>query len=155
MPAPARFIGFAAAAALAGTPALAGDKEFAPHVVAGAFIGATTTEDTTAATYGIEAAYRATQRLSVGGAVELIPSLVGDEDATVIVGLAHLHADNGARVFGGAGREYVKGKEKPIWRAGAAYDFHLGSVHISPTASVDFLEGTENFVYGVAVARAF
>ena len=50
---------------------------------------------------------------------------------------------------------------EPSWdnyfgfRAGIAYDFHLGRFSISPTLNTDFVDGTVSLVYGIGLGVGF
>ena len=130
-------------------------KAFKPHWVSGVFVGGTDNKYGTHETSGIEAAYRATKRFSVGPIVEHLPDAGDGFQATMVLGTAHLHATKNIRLIGGGGREYHHGDEFSVWRAGAAYDFHIRHMHISPTVNMDVVDNNQNFVFGVTFARAF
>ena len=129
--------------------------EFKPHPVVGAFIGATSFEDSTESTYGIEAEYRLTERVGLGAVIEHSPEDDHGYEANQLLFIANYHTDMGLRFLAGAGREYSHGHEVPVWRVGAAYDFHVGEFHISPTVAMDYLEDKENAVFGIVFAKAF
>lgn len=131
------------------------NEAFEPHWIGGVFLGVTDTKYSTEPTYGLEAEYRATKRIGVGAVVEYLPDAGDGHEATLVLGEVHYHTDIGLRFIGGAGRDYHHGDEKPVWRLGAAYDFHVGDFHISPMTAIDFLEDDENFVAGMAFAKRF
>ncbi|MEH6490299.1 hypothetical protein [Hyphomonas oceanitis] len=129
--------------------------DFKPHAVVGVFVGATSFEDSTEPTYGLEAEYRLTERVGLGAVIEHSPEDDHGYEANQLLFIANYHTDMGLRFLAGAGREYSHGHEVPVWRVGAAYDFHAGDFHISPTVAMDYLEDKENAVFGIVFAKAF
>ena len=129
------------------------NDDYQPHFVAGVFLGVTDTSKDTAETIGAEVIYMATPRLGVGVEIEHLPDYGDGYEANVVLGLVSYAVTDQLRVIGGAGRDYHHGHEKPVWRAGAAYDFHLGDFHVSPSLAVDFMEDDEATVLGVVFAK--
>ena len=119
------------------------------------FAGVTDTKYDTVETFGVEGSYHANDKVSVGFVVEHMPDAGDGYEANLVLGTVSYEVLNNFRIIGGAGREYHHGHEKPVWRLGAAYDIHVAGLHISPTVAVDFLEGDENLVAGVAIGKGF
>lgn len=131
--------------------------EYPSHVV-GLFLGGTDEDEgSTEFTFGGEYEYRFSQYFGVGGVVERTPDGHHGDGVTVALAALHLHPMGALRLTGGIGREMVDGHEdETLYRLGAAYDFELpNSFALAPTFDIDFVDGKENFVFGVTLSRHF
>lgn len=133
----------------------AGGHHASRHVVA-AFVGVTDPDDAPAeTTLGLEYEYRLSGNWGAGLIAERTDEAHHGYGATVGVALVHYHFDN-LRVSAGFGKEWVDdhGSEW-LQRIGLAYDIELGPVALAPTISLDFIDGEQVPVYGLAVLKHF
>ena len=78
----------------------------------------------------------------------------------VTVTLAELfyHPLNNVRIGFGIGKEKVGGAHpfsENLYRVSANYEFHVGDFGIEPTVAVDFIDGEEAYVFGLAFIKPF
>ena len=131
----------------------AGHAEHDHHLAL--FLGATHVEESTYPTVGLDYEYRLpflNRLFGVGPMVEYI-----HEDHAVLIGAValYLHPWAGLKLFSDAGYEYSEEHGDFLVRLGAGYDFHLGSVSLTPTAAVDFVHGHTAIVGGLALGYVF
>lgn len=139
------------------------DKESFHTSHALAFFTGVTDADETERTLGVEYEYRFSQSVGAGFIWERTPDGHHDDGVTVKLAALYVHPIsklspmNGLRLTLGAGREEVGGHgSEDLWRFGLAYDFHLGShVTVAPSINVDFVDGHEITVYGIAIGTHF
>lgn len=151
---------FAAAALLAPVDAMAesdyaGAGHHSPHII-GAFAGSTDPEGAPAEfTWGLEYEYRPDDRFGIGLVAERTSDAHHGDGVDVAVGMLHYHVAH-FRFSAGMGKEWVNdhGSEW-LKRLGVAYDISAGPVEIAPTVAVDFIDGHEVLVYGIAVLTHF
>jgi hypothetical protein len=155
-PAVAAAFTFALAAGLA-APAHAGNGADPSGLIAAVFLGGTDGPYGTDFTVGAEAEYRWKGPVGIGAIVEHIPEAgaYGDYDVTIALGAVHLHPYKGFRLTAGAGSKFAKGDEHFVTRLGLAYEFTMDQWVVAPLGAVDFVEGTEYWVFGTAFGYHF
>ena len=108
---------------------------------------------------GLEYEYRFNQHWGAGGLVEYTPDGHSDDGITVALASGYYHPYKGWRLGLGFGRERVHGDHgyyQWLYRAGVAYDFHVGRFGIAPSVNYDIIEGNSNvLIYGVALVYPF
>lgn len=137
------------------TPVIA--AEGAQHFP-GIFVGYTQAEDETHFTYGIEYEYKFTSQWGVGAVYEKTDDAHHGDGITVKLASLYYHPINSIRLGIGAGREKIGGDHphsEDLYRLSASYEFHLGDFGLAPTFAVDFIDGHEAYVLGVAIVRPF
>ena len=123
-----------------------------PHHVA-LFFGATSTGDGKhGPTIGADYGYRIHEYFSVAASVDYAG---GDIDATILAAGAFVHATEELKLLFAPGVDHHHGEDSFVVRCGAVYDFHVGSLSVSPTVHVDLLEVKENIIYGLSVGYGF
>lgn len=156
----------------AGAPAVAqetaprpGDHELHHHHV-GVLVGAMTPLSETSATsfaLGAEYEYRFSQLFGTGLTTDFT---LGDRKRTALVatGVTYRLTPD-LKVMTGPGFEVVD-QDQPdgattskvyfVWGFGAAYEFHVGSVSLTPMVLLDFVGETKtNLTYGIAIGTGF
>jgi hypothetical protein len=104
-------------------------------------------------TVGVDYEYRLTDLFGTGGVID---HAGGDINATVIAGGLFTHPWKGLRLATLLGNEHQTGHNEFLVRLGMSYDFHIKKWILTPIIDVDLLEsGHQNWVYGIAVGRAF
>jgi hypothetical protein len=108
---------------------------------------------TDAFTVGADYEYRLSNLIGLGGFVDYAG---GDIDAVVVGGGLFIHPWRDLRLLTGAGKEMHNGHGELLVRLGVSYDFHIKKWILTPVIDVDLLEnGHQNWVYGIAVGKAF
>lgn len=131
----------------------AGHAEHDHHLAL--FLGATYVEESTYPTVGLDYEYRLPfldRLFGVGPMIEYI-----HEEHAVLIGAValYVHPWAGLKLFADSGYEYSEEHGDFLVRLGAGYDFHLGSVSLTPTAAVDFVHGHTAIVGGLALGYVF
>ena len=104
-------------------------------------------------TVGLVYERRFSELLGIGGFYEYAS---GDFDKWSIGIPFFLHPYKGWRFQLAPGLEYRHSKEEFLFRIGAAYEFMLsGHWFFMPEVAVDFVDGEEAFVYGIALGYGF
>jgi len=110
-------------------------------------------------TLGIEYEYRFNRNWGVGMVYEHTPGGHDNDGTTLALANGYYHPYKGWRVGLGGGREKVHGSHgyySWVYRAGAAYDFHVGNFGVAPSVSYDVIESHDNvLVYGIALTYPF
>lgn len=68
------------------------------------------------------------------------------------------HPFKNFRVGAGLGEEKIGGAHphtEDLYRLTASYDYHIGDFGLAPTIAVDFIDGHQAYVFGVALIRPF
>lgn len=130
------------------------------HHFPGIFLGYTDieSEDKPLFTYGLEYEYKFNSYFGVGAVYEKTDDAHGDDGITVTLGSLYYHPSKNIRLGIGAGQEKLGGAHphtEDLYRVSASYDFHVGDFGLAPTFAVDFIDGHEAYVLGVALIRPF
>lgn len=156
------------ATALALSPAIASASDddahgpsehhgFSKNVV-GVFGGFTSVSGNTDGTFGFEYERRFTQYLGAGVVWEKTPNAHHGDGTSIFMGQVHLHPWQELRLSVGYGREKLHGDHPhstDVWRAGAAYDFHVGGFGVAPTFNLDRIDGHTAKVFGIVLNKGF
>ncbi len=132
----------------------AGDAKHFP----GIFLGATHAESDTEFTYGIEYEYKFKPQWGVGAVYEKTDDAHHGDGVTVKLAALYYHPFSYLRIGVGFGEEKIGGDHphtEDLYRLSINYDYHLGDFNIEPTLAVDFIDGEEAWVLGVAFVRPF
>jgi len=146
--------------AFSGMPAIASDDshhEFKKNVV-GVFGGFTNVDGDTHGTFGLEYERRISQEFGVGVIFETTPGAHHGDGTSIYMGLLHFHPWQELRVSVGYGKEDIHHEgahSVDVWRAGIAYDFHVGGLGIAPSINFDRIDGHTAKVFGVALTKGF
>ena len=136
-------------------PLLADDNK---HHVPGVFVGYTHAADETHFTYGIEYEYKINKNWGIGAVYEKIDDAHHHDGVNVMVAEVFYHPSPSWRFGVGAGKEKIGGHHphsEDLYRLSINYDLHIGDFGIAPTLAVDFIDGEEAYVFGVALIRPF
>lgn len=126
--------------------------------IPGIFIGATHFDSETEITFGLEYEYKIDHQWGVGAVYEKTSEAHHGEGVSVSLISAFYHPNNNVRLGLGLGQERVGGYHphtENLYRVSAGYDFHVERFGIAPTVAVDFVDGEEALVFGVAFTRPF
>jgi hypothetical protein len=139
---------------LVSNQAFSADKHHFP----GLFLGYTNAEDETEFTYGIEYEYKFTADWGLGVVYEKTDDAHDGDGITVKLAQVYYHTPQHIRLGLGFGEEKIGGAHphtEDLYRISASYEYHLGDFAIEPTIAVDFIDGEEAYVFGVAFVRPF
>lgn len=128
----------------------AGDAKHYP----GVFLGFTNSESETDLTIGIEYEYKFDPALGAGFVVERLPDGHDGDGVDIWIASMYYHPINEVRFGLGYGEERIGGKKvkhKDIIRMSAAYEFHFDDFELAPTLDIDFIDGDQAYVFGVAI----
>ena len=115
------------------------------------FAGNTQLEGHSAFTFGADFEYRLpflNDRIGVGALAEAV---MGDHTATIVGGVFYVHPVGNFKVLFAPSAEFTEGHKEFLFRSGVGYDWHVGQVSVTPSASLDFVGGHVAQVYGVAL----
>ncbi len=114
----------------------------------GLFVGSTSNFSAphTSFTLGSDYEYRVSNLLGVGLLGEMV--FAEHKEALVFGGL-FVHPTQGLKIVFGNGSAFVEDKSHYVFRIGTAYDFHVGSLSVTPTINFDFSDGNSFAVYGI------
>ncbi len=132
----------------------ASDKKHFP----GIFLGYTNANSHTDFTYGIEYEYKFNKEWGAGLVYEETNDAKKGKGITVKVASLFYHPYGNWRLGLGAGEEKIGGDApytKDLIRLSGSYEYHIGDFGIAPTFAVDFIDGDEAYVLGVAILRPF
>jgi len=124
----------------------------------GFFLGATHLDSETVFSYGLEYEYKFDSSWGAGAVYEETNDAHHGDGVTVVLAALYYHPLKYIRVGIGAGTAKVGGAHsysENLYRLSANYDYHLGDFSIEPTIAVDFADGEEALVLGVAFVRPF
>lgn len=144
------------------SPAHQGEAHHDNHVAV--FLGATHNLDheQTDFTVGAEYERQLTDQLGLGVFAE---EIFADNEETILGGLALYHLD-AVRLFAGPGVVFAKHstaghhdederKSELLLRVGCGYDFHADKYSVTPTLSIDYIDGDYAIVFGVGTGLGF
>jgi hypothetical protein len=104
-------------------------------------------------TVGVDYEYRLTDLFGIGGVID---HAGGNINSTVVGGGLFTHPWKDLRLATILGNEHQNDHNELLVRLGVSYDFHTEKWILTPVINVDLLEsGHQNWVYGVAVGKAF
>lgn len=132
----------------------AGDKKHFP----GIFLGATHFDSETEFTYALEYEYKFTSQWGVGAIYEKTDDAHHGDGTTLKIASLYYHPYPYLRVGLGAGKEKVGGDHphsEDLYRVSLNYDYHIGKINLEPTIAVDFIDGEQAIVFGIALVRPF
>lgn len=153
-------------ATLSTSASAAGDAKHFP----GVFIGATHVDGETDFSYGIEYEYKFSKQWGAGFVYEKTDDAHHGGGIDIMLASAYLHPWKDLRLGLGFGKETVGSYEEDdghghyhhhashkenVVRASVSYDFHVGDFGVAPTFAVDFVDGEEAYVFGVALIKPF
>lgn len=124
----------------------------------GVFGGFTSVTGHTDYTVGLEYERRLVKEFGVGVLWEHTPDGHGGDGVSLYMALAHLHPWKELRLSLGFGSEDVHSpgaSSHDVWRAGVAYDFHIGKFGIAPTFNLDRVNGHTAKIVGLVLVKAF
>tara|TARA_R110002167_G_scaffold71995_1_gene202861 strand:+ start:743 stop:1207 length:465 start_codon:yes stop_codon:yes gene_type:complete len=128
------------------------------HHFPGIFIGYTNALDETHFTYGVEYEYKFEQTWGLGAVYEKTDNAHHGDGVTVALAQFFYHPLSNVRIGLGLGKEKIGGAHphsQDLYRISANYDFHVGDFGIEPTVAIDFIDGEQAYVLGVAFSRPF
>lgn len=128
------------------------------HHFPGVFIGYTKAAGETHFTYGLEYEYKFNQTWGLGAVYEKADDAHHGDGVTVAVAELFYHPLNNLRFGVGIGEEKVGGDHphsENLYRLSASYEYHLGEFGLAPTLAVDFIDGEQAYVIGVALVKPF
>lgn len=128
------------------------------HHFPGIFLGYTHVESETEFTYGIEYEYKFHKNWGAGLVYEKTDDAHHGDGVTVKVASLFYHPYGNLRLGIGAGEEKIGGDHphtEDLIRLSASYEYHIGDFGLAPTLAVDFIDGEEAYVFGVAIIRPF
>jgi hypothetical protein len=133
------------------------DKQYKNHMM-GAFLGYTYAHDETEFTYGIEYEFRFHQNWGVGLVYERVDDAHHGDGIDIKVAELYYHLDEHWRFGAGFGEEQIKGHhghKEDLIRITACYDIHFDNFGVAPIYSIDFIDGEDVHVLGVAFIFQF
>jgi hypothetical protein len=122
---------------------------FEPHSTLGVFLGDTTENRRDGLTLGLEYEYRLNEVVGIG----LTAEHVGGAFDTNVIAIPIAAHRGRWKLYAGPGIEFSDDGDEPLFRIGAEYGFHYGSLEISPQLDLDFVNGERLFVFGLVIAR--
>ena len=126
--------------------------------IPGIFVGATSFDSETELTLGLEYEYKIDSQWGVGAVYEITSEAHHGDGVSVSLVSAFYHPNSNVRLGIGLGQESIHGDHphtESLYRVSAGYDFHVDHFGIAPTVAVDFIDGEEAIVFGVAFTRPF
>lgn len=126
--------------------------------IPGIFVGATSFDDETELTLGLEYEYKIDSQWGVGAVYEMTSEAHHGDGVSVSLVSAFYHPNSNVRLGIGLGQESIHGDHphsESLYRVSAGYDFHVDHFGIAPTIAIDFIDGEEAVVFGVAFTRPF
>jgi len=142
------------------TPAVAASKS-TNHVVGG-FLGASNIQDETDFSYGLEYEYKFNDTWGLGPVFERTADADHGRGVNVSLLSLYAHVTPSVRLGLGFGEERIGADDshhshkEDLIRVSAAYDFHFdGGFGIAPTIAVDFVDGEQAEVFGIAFTKSF
>jgi hypothetical protein len=124
----------------------------------GIFVGFTNAASETEFTYGIEYEYKFTSTWGLGAIYEKTDDAHYGDGVTVKIVELFYHPTQSIRVGIGAGEEKIGGAHphtENLYRLSANYEYHIGDYGIEPTVAIDFIDGEQAYVLGIALVRPF
>ena len=124
----------------------------------GVFVGATHVDSETEFTFGFEYEYKFDKNWGVGAVYERTNDAHHGDGVSVTLASLFYHPWKDLRLGAGIGRERIGGAHphsEDLYRLSASYDFHLMGGGIAPTLALDFVDGKEALVFGVAFIKPF
>jgi hypothetical protein len=110
-------------------------------------------------TLGLEYEYRSDENIGAGLVYEKTENAHHGDGVSIGLAALYYYPYAGWRLGAGLGREKVHGSRggyNTLYRAGIAYDFHVGRFGIAPMVDYDWIEGESNvLVYGVVFMLPF
>lgn len=128
------------------------------HHFPGVFVGYTHAESKTEFTYGLEYEYKFNSEWGLGAIYEKTDDAHHGDGVTVKIIEAFYHPTSYLRLGAGVGKEKIGGDHphsEDLYRLSVSYEYHIGDYGIEPTIAVDFIDGEEAYVLGVAFIRPF
>jgi len=140
------------------------------HHLPGVFIGYTNAGSETEFTYGLEYEYKFNSNWGAGVVYEKADDAHNGAGVDVALAAIYLHPRKDLRLGVGFGKETIgsytdnsdpdhphfhESHDEDLIRASVSYDFHVGDFGVAPTVAVDFIDGHEAYVFGVAFVRPF
>jgi len=141
-------------------PAMAASKS--NHHVVGVFLGASNIQDETDFSYGVEYEYKFNDTWGIGPVFERTADADHGRGVNVSLLSLYAHVTPSVRLGLGFGEERIGADDshhshkEDLIRVSAAYDFHFdGGFGIAPTIAVDFVDGEQAEVFGIAFTKSF
>jgi hypothetical protein len=128
------------------------------HHFPGIFIGYTNANDEIHFTYGLEYEYKFNRTWGLGAVYEKIDDAHHGDGVTVTVAELFYHPLNNLRFGLGIGKEKIGGEHphsEDLYRLSASYEYHIGDFGLGPTLAVDFIDGEQAYVLGLAIVKPF
>jgi len=118
------------------------------------FLGTTHAEGEDEFTVGVDFEHRLPKSrfFGVGGFVD---HAGGALDSTIVAAAAFVHFPSKLRLQVAPGIGHAHGDNEPLVLIGLAYEFGWKRLSLSPEYSVDFVDGEQASVYGVAIGFGF
>lgn len=143
---------------MSAAPAVMAEASSNKHVV-GLFLGASNIDDETDFSYGLEYEYKFNNTWGVGPVIEKTNDAHHGDGVTVKLLSVYAHVTSSVRLGLGYGKEEIGGAHphsEDLIRASAAYDFHFdGGFGIAPTVAIDFVDGEQAEIFGIAFTKSF
>lgn len=130
---------------------------------AGVFLGMTnnTHLEHTDFTIGADYEYRISKMFGGGVIADFV---LAEHMETLIMAGVFVHPLESLKIIVGNGLAFAEGMDENgdstteshyVFRLGAAYDFHVKNITISPTVNWDSIEGHSSIAYGVTIGFGF
>ena len=107
---------------------------------------------------GIEYEYKLSRHWGVGALYEYAPNAYEGAGVRSTMASVYFHPNHEWRINLGAGEEEIKGEHSDtgkIYRIGIGYDFHYGSIGVSPSFNIDRANSEISRVFGVSFTKSF
>jgi len=141
-------------------PTIAASKS--THHTVGVFLGGSNIQDETDFSYGLEYEYKFNDTWGLGPVFERTPDADHGLGVNVTLLSLYAHVTPSVRLGLGFGEERIGGDashdvhKEDLIRVSAAYDFHFdGGFGIAPTIAIDFVDGEQAEVFGIAFTKSF
>jgi hypothetical protein len=138
------------------------EEEMEPRHHPGLFLGATTSQDETGPSLGLEYEFRITEMWGIGGIFEF--TWETEERDYIFLVPVHFHYKEWS-FTAGAGIERARpvataegeeeGSNSALGRVGVEYGFEVRDFEIAPGVNFDVSEGEPKLVWGVLFSRGF
>jgi len=122
---------------------------------AAVFLGATSTDDSTDPTVGLEYEYRLPYVNRMFGIGVVGEGIFSDPKALIGVAGVIVHPWKDLKLNLSFGKERKAGHDVDVTRVGIGYDFHYNSISYGPVYNMDSIHGHTVHVAGIAVGIGF
>lgn len=124
----------------------------------GVFLGATHADSETDFTYTLEYEYKFSQHFGVGLVYEKINDAHHGDGITIKLASIYYHFGHDFRLGLGYGEEKIGGYHphtENVTRVNLSYEYHFEHFSLAPSLSIDFIDGENATVFGLAFIKPF